>query len=90
MHPAVQNVACVPMPYPILGERMCAYVIPKANAEITFDALVEFLSGMEMARHKMPERLEVVDTFPLSNFGKVSKKDLMAEIAAKLAAEATS
>src|SRR4029077_20698325 len=23
-HPAVQNVACVPMPDPILGERMCA------------------------------------------------------------------
>jgi 2,3-dihydroxybenzoate-AMP ligase len=90
MHPAVQNVACVPMPDPVLGERMCAYVIPRANAEITFDALVEFLSGMEMARHKLPERLEVVDTFPLSNFGKVSKKDLTAEIAAKLAAEATS
>ena len=26
-HPAVQNVACVPMPDPVLGERMCAYVI---------------------------------------------------------------
>ena len=90
MHPAGQNLACVPMPDPILGERMCAYVIPKANAEITFDVLVEFLSGMEMARHKLPERLEVVGTFPLSNFGKVSKKDLMAEIAATLAAEAKS
>ena len=30
-HPAVQNVACVPMPDPVLGERMCAYVILKVR-----------------------------------------------------------
>ena len=33
------------------------------------------------------ERLEVVSEFPLSPFGKVSKKTLTEEIAAKLAAE---
>ena len=30
----------------------------------------------EIAKHKLPERLEIVDDFPLSPFGKVSKKDL--------------
>ena len=50
--------------------------------------LVDFLLQQEMAKHKLPERLEVVKEFPLSPFGKVSKKDLAAEIAAKLKAEA--
>jgi 2,3-dihydroxybenzoate-AMP ligase len=42
------------------------------------------LSQQEIARHKLPERLEVVDEFPLSPFGKVSKKDLAEDIAHKL------
>jgi 2,3-dihydroxybenzoate-AMP ligase len=90
MHPAVQNVACVPMPDPVLGERMCAYVIPRAGSSITFEDLITFLATQDMARHKLPERLEVVNAFPLSNFGKVSKKSLTAAISAKLTEEATS
>jgi 2,3-dihydroxybenzoate-AMP ligase len=90
MHPSVQNIACVPMPDPVLGERMCAYVILKADARITFEGLIEFLSKQEIARHKLPERLEIVDSFPLSNFGKVSKKDLTEAISMKIAEEAKS
>jgi 2,3-dihydroxybenzoate-AMP ligase len=89
MHPAVQNVACVPMPDPVLGEKMCAYVILRQGAAgLALPELVDFLLQQEMAKHKLPERLEVVKEFPLSPFGKVSKKDLAAEIAAKLKAEA--
>jgi len=40
-----------------------------------------------IARFKLPERLEVVDSFPLTGMGKVSKKDLREAIAAKLTAE---
>src|SRR5439155_12460440 len=32
-HPAVRNVACVPLPDPVLGERMCACVIAREGAE---------------------------------------------------------
>ena len=35
MHPAVQNVACVPMPDPALGEKMCACVILRAGRSLT-------------------------------------------------------
>ena len=38
----------------------------------------------EIAKHKLPERLEIVEEFPLSPFGKVSKKDLTERIALKL------
>ena len=37
-----------------------------------------FLAGFEIARFKLPERLEFFGTLPLSGFGKVSKKDLAA------------
>ncbi len=86
-HPAVKNVACVPMPDERLGERMCAYVIPQAGATIAFDELIAFLSAKEIAKFKLPERLELLDEFPVSTFGKVSKKDLGEWIAEKIARE---
>jgi 2,3-dihydroxybenzoate---[aryl-carrier protein] ligase len=86
-HPAVQNVACVPMPDPILGERMCACVILRQGKALTLDQLVEFLMKEEMAKHKLPERLEIMADFPLSPFGKVSKKDLTERIVLKMKQE---
>ena len=79
-HPAVQNVACVPMPDPVLGERMCAYVILRGGDTLTLPELVAFFMNEEIAKHKLPERLEIVEEFPLSPFGKVSKKDLTERI----------
>ena len=87
MHPAVQNIACVSMPDPVLGERMCACVIPRRGAALTLQELVAFLMNEEIAKHKLPERLEILDDFPLSPFGKVSKKDLTERIARKLKEE---
>jgi 2,3-dihydroxybenzoate-AMP ligase len=86
-HPAVQNVACVPLPDPMLGERMCAYVILRNGSNLSLPELVGFLLNQEIAKHKLPERLEIVDDFPLSPFGKVSKKDLTEKIALKLKEE---
>jgi 2,3-dihydroxybenzoate-AMP ligase len=89
MHPAVQNVACVPMPDPAMGEKMCAFVILKHGTSLGLAELVQFLQAKEIARFKLPERLEVVEDFPVSTFGKVSKKALGEAIAAKLQAQAT-
>jgi 2,3-dihydroxybenzoate-AMP ligase len=86
-HPAVQNVACVPMPDPILGERMCAYVILQRGHSLDLSELVVFLMHQEIAKHKLPERLEIVEEFPLSPFGKVSKKDLTNRITQLLKSE---
>jgi 2,3-dihydroxybenzoate-AMP ligase len=82
MHPAVQNVACVPVPDPNLGEKMCACLILKARRNLSLSELVEFLKDKEIAKFKLPERLLICDDFPVSTFGKVSKK-ILAEMAAK-------
>jgi 2,3-dihydroxybenzoate-AMP ligase len=80
-HPAVLNVACVPYPDPVLGERMCACVVLRPGHALTLEDLVRFLRDFEIATFKLPERLEFFDTLPLSGFGKVSKKDLAAHLA---------
>jgi 2,3-dihydroxybenzoate-AMP ligase len=81
-HPAVQNVACVPVPDASLGEKMCACLILKHDQSLSFDELVEFLKAKEIAKFKLPERMLVLDDFPVSTFGKVSKKAL-SELAQK-------
>jgi 2,3-dihydroxybenzoate-AMP ligase len=85
-HPAVKNVACIAVPDPDLGERMCACVLLKDGAELRFEALKTFLMGKEIAKYKLPERLEILADFPLSTFGKVSKKRLAEMISPKVAA----
>ena len=84
-HPSVFNAAAVAMPDPILGERTCAYVILRPDTSLTFPELVAFLDAQQIAKFKLPERLEVVDAFPLTSVGKVSKKDLRDDITRKLA-----
>jgi 2,3-dihydroxybenzoate-AMP ligase len=80
-HKAVLNVACVPYPDPVLGERMCACVVLRPGCSaLSLDELVGFLRGFEIAAFKLPERLELFDSLPLSGFGKVSKKDLAARL----------
>ena len=64
MHPAVRNVACVPMPDARLGERMCAFLILHPGRDISLETLVAFLETREIARFKLPERIEAVDSFP--------------------------
>ncbi len=82
-HPAVKNVACIPVPDPDLGERMCACVVLRDGASLTSMELKTFLLGKEIAKYKLPERIEIVADLPLSTFGKVSKKELAEAVCAQ-------
>ena len=86
-HPSVLNTAVVAMPDPVYGERSCAYVIPHPGKTLEFDELKDFLLQKQIAKFKLPERLEVVEAFPLTSVGKISKVELRKEIADKLARE---
>lgn len=83
-HQAVHNVAVIGMPDEDLGERICAYMILKPGQSMTFKELCDFLLSKNIAKFKLPERLEIVNEFPLTNIGKVSKKDLREDIALRL------
>jgi non-ribosomal peptide synthetase component E (peptide arylation enzyme) len=86
-HPAVQRAAVVGMPDYRLGERICAYVELRPGASLTLPLLRDFLVAQHVTKHKMPERLEIVDALPLTPTGKVKKDPLIADVRAKLALE---
>jgi 2,3-dihydroxybenzoate-AMP ligase len=75
-HPAVLNVACVPVDHPVLGEQMCACVVLRPGATLGLEELVHHLVQFELAKHKLPELLRIFERLPLSPVGKVSKRDL--------------
>jgi len=82
-HPDVHNAALVAMPDPALGERGCVFLIVEAGAiPPTVAGLGEFLRGQGLAKYKWPERVEIVEEFPLTNVGKVSKKELRERLGA--------
>ncbi|MEH1127371.1 (2,3-dihydroxybenzoyl)adenylate synthase [Micromonospora sp. CPCC 206061] len=83
-HPAVERVAVVPMPDPLLGERICAYVRPEGEPP-TLAVLREALQGRGVADYKLPDRLEIVADLPLTGLGKIDKKALAADAATKAA-----
>jgi len=87
MHPAIHNVACVPMPDRVLGEKMCAFAIVRAGQFITLAEMTAFLNEHGLARYKHPERLEIIPELPISGFGKVQKNVLTAQITEKLRAQ---
>ena len=87
-HPDIHNAALIAMSDPVLGERACAYLVLEPGAtDPTVAGVGEFLLDHGLAKFKLPERLEVVAEFPLTNVGKVSKKDLRADIEAKIEKE---
>ena len=86
-HENIHMAAVVAMPDPVMGERSCAFVFLKPGHSLTLDQLTGFLQDKQIAKFKLPERLEIIESFPLSGMGKVSKKALRETIAAKLKAE---
>ncbi len=84
-HPRVKNVVLVAMPDPVFGEKACACVIPQPGQTLTLEELTRFLRAKQIASFKLPERLEVMDQFPISPVGKIMKRELREIVAAKIA-----
>jgi 2,3-dihydroxybenzoate-AMP ligase len=84
-HAAVHDAAIVSMPDEYLGERSCAFVIPRHQVP-TASELKKFLRERGIAAFKIPDRIEFINSFPYTPLGKVSKKVLRQIIAKKLIA----
>lgn len=85
-HPKVANVAIVGYPDKEMGERACAYVVPKSGQTFTKEEMISFLKEKKLAAFKLPERLETMDALPIvGDSGKVDKKVLKADIEKKVA-----
>jgi 2,3-dihydroxybenzoate-AMP ligase len=86
-HPKIKNVCVVAMPDATFGEKACAFVIPVAGKTVDLDEIKSFLLGRNIAKFKLPERLTVVNEFPISPAGKILRRELR-QVAAKTIANA--
>jgi cyclohexanecarboxylate-CoA ligase len=82
-HPNVAECAIVAMPDERLGERACAFVVPKVNLSLGLAELTGFLAAQGMTKQYWPERLELVTEMPRTPSGKIQKFRLR-ELAASL------
>jgi cyclohexanecarboxylate-CoA ligase len=90
-YPVFSSAALVAMPDERLGEKGCLYAVlaPGHEAPSLAD-VVTYLRGRNLATPKLPERLELVDSLPMTATGKVQKHVLRADIASKLKAATVS
>ena len=72
-HPAVSQVAIVAYPDERLGERACAFVVPKPGKIFDLPTMVEFLKSQKMAAQYIPERLILREALPATLTGKIQK-----------------
>ncbi|HEV3281231.1 MAG TPA: class I adenylate-forming enzyme family protein [Acidimicrobiales bacterium] len=78
-HRAVDQVAVVAAPDPVLGEIGVAFVVPASGAkseEATLLADLRAAARSALADYKAPDRLVVVDSLPLTSMMKVDKRPL--------------
>ena len=82
-HPSVEEVIVIGVPDAYRGESPKAFIKFKSGAEaLTLEALRAFLHDY-LGKHEMPYDMEARDELPKTAVGKLSKKDLYAEVAAE-------
>jgi cyclohexanecarboxylate-CoA ligase len=72
-HPSVAAVAVVGYPDARLGERGCAFIVPKPGNTIDLAAMQAYLAECKMAKQFWPERVELVADLPRTASGKIQK-----------------
>ena len=68
------------MPDKYFGENSCACVIPKQGEVILLDEIIAFLKN-RVATYKLPQQLEIFESFPFTATGKVQKHTLRSQLA---------
>jgi fatty-acyl-CoA synthase len=74
-HPAVEDVCVLGIPHELLGEMVCACVVPIEGAIVTGDELKEFGRDF-LVDYKVPDSVRFFDAFPMTGSGKVRRREL--------------
>ncbi|MGH7657236.1 MAG: class I adenylate-forming enzyme family protein, partial [Gemmatimonadales bacterium] len=83
LHPGVEESCVVGIPNDVLGELVCACMVPVEGAIITGDELKEFCRD-HLADHKVPDLVRFFDAFPMTGSGKVKRRELARVVALEL------
>ena len=83
-HPKIEFCATVGIPDVRLGESLGVFVQPVKGETITLDEIAAHMKEKGMSIFQCPERLEIVNGWPLSPSQKINKRLLKAYITTKL------
>jgi mycobactin salicyl-AMP ligase len=81
-HPDVWSAAAVPLPDPDIGERICAAVV-FAGPPATLAQLNAHLEQRGVATHARLDQLVALPSLPTTPIGKIDKKAIIAQLAAR-------
>jgi fatty-acyl-CoA synthase len=74
-HEEIEEVAVVGVPDEEFGQRLKAFVVPRAGAELTEDAVRAYVKE-NLARYKVPRDVVFVEELPRNATGKILKREL--------------
>ena len=74
--PTVLEGAVASYADPIMGEKICAVVVPKPDTEVTLESVCDHFKAAGLAMFKFPERLRIVEQLPRNSVGKVLRDEL--------------
>lgn len=80
-HGQIAEVAIVGVPDARTGERAIAVIVPKPNALPDVASLGKFLTGLGVAKFKIPEQVVLWKALPKNDAGKVLKHQIRATLA---------
>ena len=74
-HPGVDDACVIGVPHEVLGELVCACVVPVEGAIVTGDELKAYARD-HVADFKVPDLVRFFDAFPMTGSGKVRRREL--------------
>jgi long-chain acyl-CoA synthetase len=74
-HAAVMEAAVIGIPDEYRGESVKAFVVLKADSQVTTEELLAYCRE-RLAKYKLPSSIEIVESLPKSNVGKILRRVL--------------
>jgi acyl-CoA synthetase (AMP-forming)/AMP-acid ligase II len=77
-HPKLAMAAVIGLPDPYWMEVVSAHVVPKPGMEVTEEDIIAFCK-QNMAGYKVPKKVFVRSSLPMTASGKILKREIRAE-----------
>ena len=75
-HPDILEAGVIAVPDEVLRERPKAYITIKPGAQISGEALIEWVKRKEIRKVMVPQEVQIVRQLPRTSTGKLKKDDM--------------